>query len=107
MINFKDMMAQAQQMQFKLAELQEKFADIEVEGEAGGGAVVARMNCKGDMLGLTLGETLIADTDKETLEDLIVAAINTAAKAKDARVEAETKAMMAEMGLPEDTQLPI
>ena len=107
MINFKDMMAQAQQMQFRLAELQEKFADIEVDGESGGGAVQVRMNCKGDMLGLTLADTLLTDTDKETLEDLIVAAINNASKAKDEGVEQETKAMMAEMGLPEDTQLPI
>jgi len=107
MINFKDMMVQAQQMQFKLAEMQEKFADIEVAGEAGGGMVTAKMNCKGDMLGLDISETLLADTDKETLEDLIMAAINNASKAKDDRVESETKAMMAEMGLPEDTQLPI
>lgn len=107
MINFKDMMAQAQQMQFKLAEMQEKFVDIEVAGEAGGGVVKARMNCKGDMLGVEISDEYFADTDKETLEDLIVVAINTAAKAKDERVEAETKAMMAEMGLPEGTQLPI
>lgn len=104
MINFKDMMAQAQQMQFKLAEMQEKFADIEVEGEAGG-VVKVRMTCKGDVLAVELADGAMAD--KETLEDLIVAAMSNANKAKDTRVEAETKAMMAEMGLPEDTQLPM
>ena len=107
MINFKDMMAQAQQMQFKLAELQEKFIDIEVDGDAGGGAVKVRMNCKGDTLGIEIADALLADSDKETLEDMIVAAMNNAHKAKEDRIQAETKAMMADLGLPEDTQLPI
>lgn len=105
MMNFQKMMQQAQQMQFKLQEMQEKLSDIEVEGSAGGGLVKARMTCKGMMLGMEIDPSLIGG-DKETLEDLVVAAINNANDAKDERVKAETQAMMKAMGLPEGAQLP-
>jgi DNA-binding protein YbaB len=39
MFDMKNMMQQAQQMQFKMAELQEKFKEIFVDGESGGGMV--------------------------------------------------------------------
>ncbi|MEZ5918505.1 MAG: YbaB/EbfC family nucleoid-associated protein [Alphaproteobacteria bacterium] len=105
MINFKEMMAQAQQMQFKLQELQEKLADIEIEAESGGGLVKIVMACSGQVRNMTIDPS-IQNGDKETLEDLIVAAINNANTAKDERVESETKAMMKRLGLPEDGQLP-
>jgi hypothetical protein len=105
MINFKEMMAQAQQMQFKLQELQEKLADIEIEAESGGGLVKAVMACSGEMRRITIDPS-IQSGDKETLEDLVVAAINNANKIKDERIESETKAMMKRLGLPEDGQLP-
>lgn len=99
MMNFQKMMQQAQQMQYKLQEMQEKFADLEVEGEAGGGLVTARMNCKGEMLGINIDPTVFSG-EKEMAEDLIVAAINNANLAKDERVKTETQAMMEELGLP-------
>lgn len=100
MMNFQKMMQQAQQMQFKMQELQEKLGDIEVEGNAGGGMVRVRMTCKGEVLGLDIDAAIISRDDKETLEDLIVAAINSANAAKDDRVKAETEAMMKALGLP-------
>ena len=106
MMNFQKMMQQAQQMQFKMQEMQEKLGDIEVEGEAGGGLVKARMTCKGELLGLDIDPGIISPDDKETMEDLIVAAINNANGAKDERVKSETEAMMKELGLPAGAQLP-
>lgn len=107
MMNFQKMMQQAQQMQMRMQEMQEKLADLEVEGNSGGGLVKARMTCKGEMLALDIDSTLIAANDKETLEDLVVAAINNANDAKDERIKAETQAMMEAVGLPPGTQLPI
>lgn len=100
------MMQQAQQMQFKLQEMQEKLGDIEIEGEAGGGMVKIRMNCKGEVISLDVDHAVISVDDKETMEDLIVAAVNNANAAKDERVKSETQAMMESMGLPPGTQLP-
>lgn len=99
-------MQQAQQMQLKLQEMQEKLADIEVSGEAGGGMVKVTMNCKGEMLSLAVDPSVITPDDKETMEDLIVAAVNNANKAKDEKIKEETKSMMEKLGLPEDTKLP-
>lgn len=100
MMNFQKMMQQAQQMQYKLQEMQEKFADIEVEGEAGGGMVKARMNCKGELLGLNIDPSVLTSQDKEMVEDLIVAAVNSAQAAKDEKVKDETQTMMDQLGLP-------
>lgn len=106
MINFKEMMQQAQKMQFKLAEMQEKLKDITVEGQAGGGMVQVVMACSGEVKGVTIDPSVISAEDKETLEDLIVAALNAANEAKDERIKSETATMMSSMGLPPDTQLP-
>lgn len=105
MINFKEMMAQAQQMQFKLQEMQEKLSDIEIEAQSGGGLVKIIMACNGEVRNLTIDPS-IHTGDKETLEDLVVAALNNANKTKDERIKQETQAMMEKLGLPEGTQLP-
>lgn len=107
MMNFQKMMQQAQQMQFKLQEMQEKLADIEVEAEAGGGMVKVRMSCKGEVTALSIDPSILNADDKETTEDLIVAAINNANAAKEEKIKTETQSMMESMGLPGDTQLPI
>jgi len=100
MFNFQKMMKQAQEMQFKLQEVQEKLKDIEVESESGGGLVKVTMNCAGRLLKVDIDPTIM-ESDKETLEDLIVAAINSGNEAKDAKIKTETTGMMEELGLPE------
>ena len=104
MLNFQKMMQQAQQMQFKLQEMQEKLVDIEVEGASGGGLVKVRMNCKGDVLALDIDASLLGD--KDTLEDLVIAAFNNVNAAKEERIKQETADMMQSMGLPAGGQLP-
>lgn len=104
MINFKEMMQQAQQMQFKLQEMQEKLKDIDVEGEAGGGMVKAVISCAGEVRSVAVDPSVM--DDKETMEDLIVAALNNANEAKEEKIKQETADMMQGMGLPEDTKLP-
>tara|TARA_R100001143_G_C3310869_1_gene110074 strand:+ start:456 stop:782 length:327 start_codon:yes stop_codon:yes gene_type:complete len=106
MMNFQKMMQQAQQMQFKMQEMQEKLGDIEVEGQSGGGLVKVQMSCKGEVLGMNIDAGIISTDDKETMEDLIVAALNNANAAKDERVKSETEVMMKDLGLPAGTQLP-
>lgn len=106
MMNFQKMMQQAQQMQMKMQELQDKLSDIEIVAESGGGMVQVTMNGKGEMRALSIDPSLMSADDKETTEDLIIAAINNANIAKDERIKEETQSMMKEMGLPEGTQLP-
>ncbi len=107
MLNFKDMMQQAQQMQFKLQELQEKLKDIEVQGESGGGLVKVVMTCAGIVRNIAIDPSLIEANNKEELEDLITAAVNNANDSKEAKIKDETEGMMEGMGLPPGTKLPI
>ncbi len=104
-MDFQKMMKQAQEMQFKLQEVQEKLKDIEVESEAGGGLVKVKMSCSGKVLNIEIDESLM-NSDKETLEDLLTAAINNANDTKEERIKSETGAMMKELGLPEGEGLP-
>ena len=78
MANFGKLMKQAQQMQAKMAQLQEELAKTEFEVSSGGGMVTVRMNGQQEVLAVKIEEEVFSDGDKEMLEDLIVAAINEA-----------------------------
>lgn len=82
-------MAQAQQIQGKMAEAKEKIAEMRVEGIAGGEMV--RVEVSGDMriTNISIEQTLVDTQDKEMLEELVAAATNQALqKAKEAAASA-------------------
>ncbi len=56
----------------------ESLGQLEVEGESGGGAVKAKANGRLEILSVSIDDRLITDSDRELLEDLIVAAVNAA-----------------------------
>lgn len=105
-MNFQKMMQQAQMMQVKMQELQEQLGGMEVEGVSGGGMVGIRMTCKGEVRKVTIDPSLIAPEEKETLEDLLAAAMNAARASADAKIAGETQKMMEDMGLPSGLQMP-
>ena len=74
---------------------------MSIEGSSGGGMVKATMTCTGDLIGLDIDPNVISADDKETLEDLVKAAVNNASKARESRVQQETSKMMQQLGLPE------
>lgn len=87
--NLGNMMAQAQQIQGKMAEAKEKIAEMRVEGIAGGEMV--RVEVSGDMriTNISIEQTLVDTQDKEMLEELVAAATNQALqKAKEAAASA-------------------
>jgi DNA-binding YbaB/EbfC family protein len=77
-MNMMKMMKQAQEMQAKMARMEDELAREEFDVSSGGGAVTVRMNGKQEVLKLTIREDVIKDGDKEMLEDMIVAAVNEA-----------------------------
>tara|TARA_R110002073_G_scaffold303222_2_gene471500 strand:+ start:858 stop:1160 length:303 start_codon:yes stop_codon:yes gene_type:complete len=99
------MMKQAQQVQESMKQMQEKLAEVEVEGQSGAGMVKVVMTCRHDVRSVKIDDSLIGD-DKDMLEDLIAAAFNDAAR----RVESATQEKMAEitggLGLPPGMKLP-
>lgn len=104
MFNMQKMMKQAQEMQARLQEVQEKMKDITVEGQSGAGMVKILITCDGIVKNVSLDDSLM--TDKETLEDLIAAAMNNANQARDERIKQETQGVMQGFGLPDGVKLP-
>src|SRR6187401_3429160 len=66
----------AQQLQADMAKAQEDIAAMVVEGTAGGGAVTATVNGKGEVMSITLDKEVVDPEDVEMLQDLITAAVN-------------------------------
>ncbi|MEL6336694.1 MAG: YbaB/EbfC family nucleoid-associated protein [Pseudomonadota bacterium] len=87
------LMAQAGELQAKMAEAQERVAGIEAEGSAGAGMVRVRATGKGVVTGMVVDQSLIDGTeDKAVLEDLVVAAVNDAlSKAREQAAEEMAK----------------
>ena len=72
------LMKQAQKMQQQMAAAQEELAATEVTGTAGGGLVTATVTGSGDVRALKIDPRAVDPEDVETLEDLVVAALNDA-----------------------------
>ncbi len=86
MKNMGQLMKQAQAMQQRMAEMQEKLEQVEISGSSGAGIVQITINGKGNMRVLKIDPSLVDPQETEVLEDLIVAAFNDA----KAKLEAHT-----------------
>lgn len=93
--NMQAMMQQAQKMQEKM---QQEVAAIKVEASAGGGMVTVKMDGQKHILGVKIDPE--ATSDVEMLQDMVMAAINEAAKKVDDQTQAKMSGMMGGMGLP-------
>lgn len=101
------MMKTAQQMQSKMAEMQNELHRIIVLGESGAGLVKARCTAKGDITGLDIDPSILLASEKEVVEDLIIAAIRDAQFKATARSTLELQRIAQSLGLPPDMKLPI
>ena len=110
MKSMEDMIKAAQQaaetIQQQMGEMQGKLDGIEVEGAAGGGLVKIRASANGRILGVTIDDSLMAQSEKGILEDLIAAAFNDARAKADAVSNDEMARMQQGMGLPPGFKLP-
>ena len=100
------MMKKAQQMQTRMAQLQEDLHAMTVTGESGAGLVKATASAKGELKGLDIDPSIFNGDDKEVVEDLILAAIKDAQARAANRAEEEMGKITEEMGLPKDMKLP-
>lgn len=100
------MMQAAQEMQAKMASLQEDLARIVVSGEAGGGLVRVRVTAKGQVTGLDIDPSILIASEKEVVEDLIIAAIRDGQSRAEARQASEMQKMATSLGLPDGVKLP-
>ena len=102
MVNLGNMMKQAQQLQKKMSEAQDKLNEIEVEGTSGGGVVKVIATAKGDLKKISLDDNLLKKEEKEILEDLIIAAINDAKQKGETAAQEEMKSLTGGLPLPQE-----
>lgn len=100
------MMKTAQEMQQKVAALQDDLESIIVEGESGAGLVKARATAKGTLTGLTIDPSIFSAQDKEVVEDLILAAIKDVQSRAEERTKEEMRKLTEGLGLPPGMNLP-
>ncbi len=93
-----DMMKQAQAMQAKMKEMQAQLGTMTVEGEAGGGMIRVTMTGTGGVQAIKIDDSLIDLSEKDVLEDLVVAAMNSAKERVEALVAEKTKEAMGGLG---------
>ena len=100
------MMKKAQEMQTKMAQMQDDLHNVMVVGESGAGLVKATASAKGDLKALDIDPSIFNGDDKEVVEDLILAAIKDAQTKAADKAQEEMGKLTEGMGLPKDMKFP-
>ena len=100
MADFMGLMKQAAQLQSKMQAMQAELDTIEVEGTAGGGMVTVKLSAKGDLKGVMIDDSLMNPSEKEILEDLLVAAHADARRKAETVLQDKMKAVTGGLPLP-------
>jgi len=96
-------MKQAQAVQQRMAEAQDRIAALEIEGSAGGGAVKLMLRGSGELARLDIDESLMAPGEGEMVADLVIAAHADAKRRLD---EAQSELMRTAAGPLAGMNLP-
>lgn len=94
------LMKQAQQMQGDMQKIQEDLKERVVEASSGGGAVTVMVSGAGEVVSIKLNEDVVDPEDIETLEDLILTAVNNGVKDAKEMSDKEMSRVTGGMGLP-------
>lgn len=100
MADFMGMMKQAAQLQSKMQAMQAELDTIMVDGSAGGDMVTVTLTAKGDLKGVKIDDSLMKPSDKEIIEDLLVAAHADARRKAEAVMAEKMKAVTGGLPLP-------
>jgi nucleoid-associated protein EbfC len=93
MKDMQEMLRQAQQLQARLAQLQEELAGKTVEASAGGGMVTAVVNGRQEVVSVRIEKEVVSPGEVELLQDLVRGAVNEAI-ARSRRLAAEEMAKL-------------
>ncbi len=105
MADFLGLMKQAAELKSKMEAMQAELDHIEVEGTAGGGMLTVRLSGKGDLKGVKIDDSLIKPSEKEIVEDLIVAAHADARRKLEAVLQDKMKSVAGGLPLPPGMKL--
>lgn len=99
-----NLMKQAQAMQENMQKMQEEVANMEVEGQSGGGMVKVIMTGRHDIKRVAIDDSVM--DDKEMLEDLVAAAVNDAVRQVEKVSQEKMSGLTAGLNLPPGMKLP-
>jgi nucleoid-associated protein EbfC len=105
MADFLGLMKQAAELKSKMESMQAELDQIEVTGTSGGGLVSVTLSGKGEMKSVKIDETLIKPSEKEIVEDLIVAAHADARRKAEALLQEKMKDVTGGLPLPPGMKL--
>ncbi len=100
MKNMKNMMKQAQQLQTKMAKMQEEMGDKTIEASAGGGMIKVVANGRQEIISVHIEKEVVDPEDVEMLQDLILAAVNEALTQSQKMVSEEMSKLTGGMNIP-------
>lgn len=95
-LNLQQLMAQAKQ---QYEALQKKMQETIVEASSGGGTVSVKMDGRKQLLSIKIDPEAVKTGDVEMLQDLVLAAVNEAARRVDQSVQSTVGGMLGNMGL--------
>jgi DNA-binding YbaB/EbfC family protein len=100
------LMKQAQEMQSRMTDVQNRLDAVEVTGEAGAGLVRVTASAKGAVKAIAIDPSLFRPEEREVVEDLIVAAIGDAQARAVEAAQAEMAKVTDGLDLPAGLKLP-
>lgn len=98
--DFNSLMKQAQKMQVEMEKAQKELETKTFEGQSGGGAVTVELNGKKEMISIEIEPDAADPDDIEMLQDLIVAAYNTALEKVDEETQKKMGGITGGMKIP-------
>ena len=94
--NLQELMSQAKQ---QYEALQKKMQETVIEASSGGGTVSVKMDGRKQLLAIKIDPEAVKAGDVEMLQDLVLAAVNEAARRIDQSVQSTVGGMLGNMGL--------
>lgn len=95
-----NILKQAQELQERLAKVQEEAAGRTAEGSAGGGMVKVTVNGRLEVVRVHIEPSVLQSGDAQMLEDLIVAAVNQGIRAAQRQMADEMSKLTGGLKIP-------
>ncbi len=99
-MGFGNLAKMAQQMQAEMARVQGELETLTVQGSAGGGAVMATVTGKQELVSIAIDPEVVDPADVEMLQDLVTAAVNDALRSARGEAERRMAAITGGLRLP-------
>jgi DNA-binding YbaB/EbfC family protein len=105
MADFLGLMKQAAELKSKMETMQAELEQVEVEGASGGGLVSVKLTGKGEMKAVRIDESLLKPSEKEVVEDLMIAAHADARRKAEAVMQEKMQTVAGGLPLPPGLKL--